>query len=649
MIGSMTSQNASTDWISRGSLIRSSTWTPLHQLVSDHSAQNNVDVAAPTDVFQVSITFAFGSVEARVGEPLPAQLVITSYAHRSSSPIILREVTVSFVGCLKIVKFTHDENAKPVASSTNSLMHLYDIPIGETRLSSESSSSRPSSPESIQPLVGASDLTFSPGTIKVFTFNLLPRDAGEVKATLASIDIHEEFFDFTVVTPLHKQVSPNDWWLTCGTIVSKRKLTTDHSWSINVLPKPPKVDIHILNLLKSYYTDEKVELQFTITNNEVEDAEIRFNVQLQGSLNKAPVVRWKSSSTDKGISIMQDDVRDEVVNSLNSQPAGHLIGRMAPGEARTELITFQALPEMVDYILEVTANYHLLSDPDTPISKTITKDLVFIGPFEANYVTTPRVHSSPWPSYFHMGEDDDDQSQSPEKSRLEGLQQKWLLSARVASFAIEALRIEDVALEIVDVRHGAVCRVSQTPNLPKPPAILSPNEILSREFLFEVHKRSLEDRRASSVTFRLCVLWRRESPSSSSSTATSLLVSPITIPFGEPRVVASVSQSIGSEQLPLVHISYTLENPSMHLLTFSVSMEANEDFAFSGPKAITVQLVPLSQHNIRYNLLPAQKGVWIWPSLKVVDMGFGKTLMVGAGEGCRGDSKGIAIWVSSDE
>ena len=527
-------------------------------------------------------------------------------------------------------------------------MHLYDIPIRERRLSSELSSSHSSSPESILPLVGASNLTFSPGTIKVFTFNLLPREAGEVKATLASIDIHEEFFDFTVVTPLHQQLSPNDWWLTCGTIVSKRKLTTDHSWSINVLPKPPKVGIHIRNLLKSYYTDEKVELEFAIINNEVEDAEIRLNVKLQCSLNEAPVVRW-NSSTDRIISVVEDDARDEVVNNVNNQPAGHLIGRMAPGEVRTNSITFQALPEMVDYTLEVTANYHLLSDPDTPIAKTITKDLVFIGPFEANYITTPRVHSSPWPSYFHMGEDDDNQSQSLEQSRLKGLQQKWSLSARVASFAIEALKIEDVALEVVDVRHGAVCRVSQTPDQPKPPVILSPNETLSREFPFEVHKRSLEDRRASSVTFRLRILWRRESPASSFSTATSLLVSPITIPFGEPRVVARVSQSISSDQFPLVHMSYTLENPSMHLLTFSVSMEANEDFAFSGPKAITVQLVPLSRHDIQYNLLPAQKGVWIWPSLKVVDVGFGKTLMIGAGEGCRGDSKGIAIWVSSDE
>ena len=614
------------------------------QLVSDYSTQDIANLTVLTNILQVSITFAFGSVEARVGEPLPAQLVITSQSHKSSSPITISEVTISFVGGLKTIKFAHDEHAEPVASSTKNSMQLYDIQVREGRLSSESSSSRPSSPENIQPLVGRSNMIFFPGSVKVFTFNLLPRDAGEIKATLASINIREQLFDFTIATPLHEQLSQNDWWMKNGISVSKKTLTTNQSWSMNVLPKPPKIDINIPNLRKSYYTDEKVELQFAITNNEEEDAEVRLNVKLQGSLDKAPTLRWKTSSQGSSSPLVGGVVREDIINSSVSQPTEHPVGRLAPSETRIESIAFQALAEMVDYVLEVKAEYQLLSDPDTPISKTITKDLVFIAPFEANYITTPRVHLSPWPSYFRMGEDSDDEGTSHEKSGLKGLQQNWSLSARIASFAIEPLQIEDVILEIVDVRHGAMCRIEKQRQA-KSAEILSPNEILRREFLFEVHKRSLEDRRASSVNFQLRVLWRRQSPPSTPITTTFLIISPITVPFGEPRVVANVSQSTHSGQFPLVHISYTLENPSMHLLTFDVSMEANEEFAFSGPKAITVQLVPLSRHTIRYNLLPGQRGAWIWPSLKVVDVGFGKTLQVGAGEGCQGDSKGIAIWV----
>ena len=594
----------------------------------------------------MSITFAFEPIEARVGEPLPAQLVISSQSHKSSPPITLSEVTVGFVGGLKSMKFTHDENIKPVASSIRKPMHLYDVHVREGRLSSELSFSRPSSPENSQPSVGESNMTFLPGSIKVFTFNLLPREAGEIKATSASMNIREELFDFTIATPLHEQLSPNSWWMRNGTNVFKKNLTTDHSWAVNVLPKPPKIDIDIPNLRKSYYTDEKVELQLAIVNKEEEDVELRLNVRLQGSLNKAPVLHWKFSSSSDILS-NEDTIRDEVVNSSSSHLTEHLVERLAPVERRIECVTFQALPEMVDYVLEVKVEYHLLSDPDTPISKTITKDLVFIGPFEANYITTPRVHPSPWPSYFRVS-DDDDQSMTLEKSRLQGLRQIWSVSARIASFAIESLQIEDVVLETLDVRHGAVCRIKKS-HQAESLAVLSPNEILSREFLFEVHKRSLEDRRASSVTFQLRVLWRRESSSSTSITTTSLLASPITIPFGEPRVVAEVSQSIHSGLCPTVQISYTLENPSMHLLTFGISMEANEDFAFSGPKAMTVQLIPLSRHTLRYNVLPGRRGAWIWPSLKVVDVGFGKTLQVGAGDGCQGDSKGIAIWVPQDE
>ena len=104
-------------------------------------------------------------------------------------------------------------------------------------------------------------------------------------------------------------------------------------------------------------------------------------------------------------------------------------------------------------------------------------------------------------------------------------------------------------------------------------------------------------------------------------------------------------------------LKYYLENSSIHHLTFAVTMEANDDFAFQGPKHTTFSLVPFSRHELTYNLLlngsreetgpPGEPGRWVWPVLKVVDLYFQKTLRVlAAGPGVRVDpQRGIGVWV----
>jgi len=99
----------------------------------------------------------------------------------------------------------------------------------------------------------------------------------------------------------------------------------------------------------------------------------------------------------------------------------------------------------------------------------------------------------------------------------------------------------------------------------------------------------------------------------------------------------------------LIHLDYALENPTFHFLTFDLTMEASEDFAFSGPKFCAVNLLPLSRTNVRFNILPLVRGSWVSPGLKVLDRWFGKQLRIQPGEGVRTDKKGVAIWVDEEE
>lgn len=590
----------------------------------------------------VSASLVFGISEARVGVPLPCQLTIISQAQKSSSAITVAEVQIAFKGGLRGFRIEHARDKKPVATATSRSVRFYDVSLHERLLSSETTTLPPPSPKGFPPLYGSSDLSFSPGATKVFALSLLPRDAGDVTAIQAVVGVREELFELQVVIPLHEQASSCDWWIYNDLNISRKILAAKNGSSIEVLPKPPKIKLELPSMRKSYYTDEQVDIRIIITNDEEEDAEISLELSLVGSVGKAPQLHWISPSSEAKEDYYDSTASQErVTHTSNNYLTRRSLGQLAPSATRAEAIGFKALPEMAEHTLEIKALYRLLSDPDTPISKTITRELVFIGPFEANYNFTPRVHPEPWPSYFRILDDKDDRGENP---RPNGLNQRWSLSARIASFAIESLIIESVTLERSDVRQGAICKILQE-DLDQN-TVLEPNAILHCSFLLELQKLNLEDRRSFITNFQLCVSWRRNS-SSNPATTTSLTVPPLTVPFGEPRVLASAVPVTTSDSLSLVHLSYMLENPSMHLLTFSLSMEASDDFAFSGPKATTVQLVPLSRHKVDYNLMPTQRGIWIWPVMNVVDVGFGKTLKVGAGEGCRGDAKGVGIWVDA--
>jgi solute carrier family 25 protein 38 len=98
----------------------------------------------------------------------------------------------------------------------------------------------------------------------------------------------------------------------------------------------------------------------------------------------------------------------------------------------------------------------------------------------------------------------------------------------------------------------------------------------------------------------------------------------------------------------LVHLDYTLENPTMHFLTFEMNMEASEEFGFSGSKLRALHLLPMSRQTVRFNIYPLVRGVWIMPTLKVMDRYFNKSLKVQATEGLRMDKKGISVWISEE-
>ena len=515
------------------------------------------------------------------------------------------------------------------------------LPLREPRSSADPSSLQ-SPTNGLFPLVGVTDLTIGPSQTKAINLTCIPREAGEARVASITMMIEEEKFDLiaSVTRPIQDK---SYWWRQSGQGVAKRQVGMDRdTGKCRILPKPPKIRISTPNLKETYYTNEEVILEIGIHNDESEPASVLAEARLFGSPDAGARLLWHDEKSGGNIQDNRDDSDTEGTSSNSLSRHLGVIDRFSEAKLAVLLTNTK---DASDYELEIVASYRLLSDMETPIVKAISVDLTFIRPFEANYELLTRLHPLEWPDFFYV---DTDQLPDKEEPKPQGLWQRWCLSSTVVSFALEPLIIEDMSLVLLELKGAAVCQVEREASGQEITEDLFPREVRQSRFIVDIQKPNMGDRRSTSLDLALDVKWRRrDSNASDKSTIFTLEIPRFLVPMSEPRVLATSAQS---PLLPgLVHVDYTLENPSMHFLTFSLTMEASEQFAFSGPKATVIQLVPLSRFTVRYNLLSPQQGLWIQPQLVVVDTFFNKTLRVLPTEDMRATKKGIMVWVDVAE
>lgn len=574
----------------------------------------------------MTVHFAFSAVEGNVGEPLNSQIVVSSHARQGSAPIVLNELILQFSGGLHEVKIVH----KPKDGSPNQASSSYAV------LTLEESTSPGQKPQ----WIGHSDLTIFAGQNKVIDFSLTFREAGDIELIKSSLVVSTDKFELVSSKSDFSDEQPQStWWIKATTGVKPRKLKGAFGTSIHVLPKPPKMEIQLPGVRNQYFTDEAVVLSIELINHEEEETEAVLEVRLLGRSKDALAYSW----VDRPITSPMKEVPPTIGESDAVDLPGHVVGRLAPNERTTERISFVAPPDPADYALEVKVLYHVLSEREIPISKNLVADLVFNAPFEASYDLNARVHSDSWPSYFELQEAES--NMNPESTDAFGIAQRWGLRAKVASFADEDLLVKDVNVYVHGVHGGAACDVLQEFDVTD--VTLSPQVLNEWSFGLDVRKNNLEERRSTALDTTLDITWQRTSTPDAPVVTSSLPIPRIQIPSSEPRVLASVERSITVESL--IHLDYTLENPTMHFLTFELNMEASEEFGFSGVKLRTLHLLPMSRQTVRYSLYPLVRGAWISPSLKVMDRYFNKTLKVQATEGVKMDKKGISVWIPGDK
>ncbi|KAL2841068.1 Gryzun, putative trafficking through golgi-domain-containing protein [Aspergillus pseudodeflectus] len=596
----------------------------------------SIVVKAEDVVPTITATFIFQKAEGNVGEPLHGQLILSSCTQQPSAPIKFAELKLAFEGCLRPIRLQSDENedADTVTRCVISSPSLRDPSV----LSDSSVLQSPTS--GLAALTGIADLTLGPSQTKIYNLTCIPREAGECRVASVALLIEEEKFDLTYAisdTVQHEAF----WWQQNPKGAVRRRIGKGRDINrCKILPKPPKIRITVPNIRNTYYTSERIVLELVVHNEEDEAADVLAESRLFGRPGSTAKIAW-----------LEDENSSEAsLKSGSSTPVGDVshfikkpVGVMESSSHRELAIVLANTEESFEYELEISAVYNLVSDVQTPIIATTRLTVSIVRPFEANYEFLARLHPDPWPDFFTV---DDDLIGPPETAKPGGLAQKWCLDTKVVSFAREPLVIEQMSLVLLNLSGGATSQIGSEVLVSPEASVIGPEELRQSNFTLDIQKSVLGDRRPTSINLALEIQWRR-SETGGSTTTTTLAIPRFVIPAGEPRVLAS---AMPSNKLPgLIHMEYTLENPSLHFLTFNLTMEGSEHFAFSGPKAMVVQLAPVSRHTVRYNLMAYKRGLWIQPQLLVVDAYFNKTLRVLPTEEMRSDKKGILVWVDVDE
>jgi trafficking protein particle complex subunit 11 len=569
----------------------------------------------------LSAAFVFRSDEGKAGETCQSQLSIKSDAFVGSSPVVLKGVRIAFEGSLRTVLLSHEASDKPEQARGNILM-------SKVALREEPTAGPDSSGDDPADLRGACDLTIIPGQTNVYEMAIPLREAGEAKALCVAMVVQTDKFVVDYTVNFQESSSPDVWFGPS----TRRKVARLDAHTIKVQPRPPKMEIRLKQVAAQYYANEHIELQVEIRNDEDSAASTRLEVTVLGE----PPPKFS-------VKVNGGDAKAAAPGEDKAEVSGLSIGTVGSSKATLAMVSFDPALTPTVYDITIRALYSLVADPATPITQVMAFQLNIVNPFEANYDLVPRLHPDTWPSLFDPESLQDVPEGDGTAIQPRGLAQKWCLLCHFASFAHEDLVIVDADAKVLSCTGGARCTTTKRSVWPDGGTRIPPKTMQEAQFDLEAQKFSLDDRGPASLDVAFVLKWRRFSSTSPTVNTTVMLVPRYIVLGTEPRVLASVSYA--NDHTGLVHLDITIENASNHFLTFGLSMEPSDEFAFSGAKQTTVHVVPMSRRAVNYRLLPLIRGAYVRPALVVRDKYFQKVLRIIPTEGMKIDKDGLLVWI----
>ncbi|KAK2061033.1 hypothetical protein LY76DRAFT_682379 [Colletotrichum caudatum] len=579
----------------------------------------------------ISASFIFKTEDGKAGDACLAQLAIKSNAFPDAPTVNLKGLRIDFQGSLKTI--TLDNEAGSTAGTEKGNVTLSKVPLTEkTRTDAEEDR------EGSSGLSGSADLSVKPGHINVYEMAIPLREPGEAHASSVTLVLETDTFILDC-TLAFRDLGSADFWFSPS--LSRRRIVRQSAHVIQVQARPPKLEIKLAQPLEQFYANEPMDLLVDVINAEDVDAVAKLEVHVFGE--QTPPFR---------VHIENGEEHTAEAGKEEAKLADLSLGTLATSQTTRVKIGLDPVQLSTSYDVTLRVLYHLTTDPVTLIMQVLPVQLTVVNPFEANYDLIPRLHPDPWPSLFdHEGVQDPSTDEAAVQPR--GLAQRWCLVCHFASFATDDLELVSMDAEVVACQNHARCTTASRPEVPEGGLRIPPRQMQEAEFDLVAQKFSLDDKGPTSLDLAFVLRWRRAKPSSwagagAAAVNTTRMLVPRYIVLGtEPRVLASYS--LAKPPTGLVNLHVTIENPSSHFLTFGLTMDPSDEFAFSGSKQTTVHVLPVSRRTVTYRLLPLVRGDYIRPTLVVRDKYFQKVLRIIPTEGMKIDKEGLLVWIPPEE
>ncbi|KKA29833.1 hypothetical protein TD95_000424 [Thielaviopsis punctulata] len=570
----------------------------------------------------ISAVFLFRHKEARAGETCYAELQITTQTFNDAAAFQLSELHIQFEGGIGPIKIVHDEATASKAKTAGKTTVL-SVDLEEEATAEDEDDVAPA-------LFGSACLTFKPAHTTVLYFPIPLREPGETLAEGIKMVMNNDAFELSYVTGFQEVRALHSWY--DPTTLRKTTIARDAPHTLDIQPRPPKMELSLVTPLQQYYTDEPLEFEMDVVNAEDEDITAKVDVLAAGK--DIPGFSLKFG---------EESASSEVAEGGTSLSNFHL-GKISKAEKTTMYLVLEPFSVPTACEVFVRVSYHLESDSATPIIQNTSFKIHPKTTFEARYELLPRLHPDPWPSMFGTAGLCD---LGPEKPQ--GLAQKWSLECNYRSLAKDAFVIQNVDIEVLSLGDGAKCTPTLKTTLPDGGIATKIEDVQRASFDLDVQKVSLDDRTPALLDLVFRVHWTRKTTLPSKTGLASPNISSIAIPQyvvlgSEPRVLASLSHPANMPK-GLLCMDVTIENASSHFLTFGLTIEPSDQFAFSGAKLTTVNVLPVSRRTVQFRLFPLVTGTYIRPALVVKDKYYQKILRIIPTEGMSADKDGLLIWV----
>ncbi|KAF5669741.1 hypothetical protein FDENT_11487 [Fusarium denticulatum] len=530
----------------------------------------------------ISASFVFRNKEGKAGETCTAQLALTSCTFLDAAPITFESLKVEFSGSLRPILL--EQGASEEEDSTSKICIL--------PLALKEDYAEGSEDELPTLLKGTSNLTLRPGQTRVFEMKIPLREPGTATASSVTLSHSNASFNLDARIGI-RDTDPIVGWYIQGS--SKPRSSRPEAGTIRIQPRPPKMEIKLLEPSAQYYANEAIELEVELINAEDESATAKLDIHLFGK--EIPAIRVMTEGNEGSAEATTEEAKI----------LGLPLGAIKSTASVKMVLHIDAAPGPTTFDLHLKTSYHLDSDVATPIMQLLTVQLNVVNAFEANYDLVPRLHPGPWPSLF-----DSEGLGDTEEGVARGFTQKWCLLCHYASFAQEDLKVLGMDLTVVSCVGGARCNVSQGPDVSREGIIVAPKTMHEAQFDLIAQKLTMEDRHPVTLELAFVIRWQRQNRSDGVVNTTTMPVGKYLVLGTEPRVLASVYRATKAEDgMPgLMQLDMTVENPSNHFLTFGLSMEPIE--ADNDLSVVTARQRSMDKAEIDEGMKIDEEGLLVW-------------------------------------